>query len=337
MKFLPELLHPVIEGIECAFERFPNLRDTDAQLAFSGGKDSIALAYALAAMGRPVRLRAVDMGYSDNWRHRIRALADVLALPIDIVEVASLISDDELDESVRKDLALRRAFLDSLEAGALMATPCTNCYNCKILSLVHADVGPGATILFAHHATDVLASFLKSVLMFHDRWAHGNTVFDRARFRSFGRDVAADLRTTESRYMGLFERYLEEGAAQTSEPPLEHRELHGRAYTISRPLFFVEERTTAALVASMELRAESSGCGHSAAASTRTPREIVHHELLPFVEETTDGRANLRRLFNLVVESVRVDGTVEVDVRTSRHLILGIEYKGGPNQLADRL
>src|SRR6266487_1769606 len=66
----------------------------------------------------------------------------------------------------------------------------------------------------------------------------------------------------------LFQRYLDDGSAQTAEPPVEHRSVHGVEYWIGRPLFFVTERTTAAVAASLGVQIETSGCGHSLSSST---------------------------------------------------------------------
>ncbi|MEG8057048.1 hypothetical protein QP150_10165 [Sphingomonas sp. 22L2VL55-3] len=102
-------------------------------------------------------------------------------------------------------------------------------------------------------------------------------------------------------------------------------------------MFFVRESVAAQIALDLGIQAESSGCGHTAAAATRTPREIVHRELLPLVAETHMGKAVLQELLEAVVTGLRADGTASVDVRGVRHLALGERYKGGPGTLADRL
>jgi hypothetical protein len=332
-----DALRVVIGNIERAIALFAELDRADAALAFSGGKDSIALAYALKAMGRLVSLRAVDMGYSREWRDRILAIAAHLDLPLEVHVVKSIMIDDQLDADARQDLLRRRTFLDSPAAAGPTVTPCTNCYNCKIISLVHGGSGHLPILYFAHHATDSLASFLKSALMFHDRWARGNSIFDRHRFRGLAQLVAEDLRGGRSEYLKIFRAYLEDGSAHTSEPPLERRYLHGVDYVIGRPLFFVAEETTAELAASLCVRTESSGCGHSISSKTMTPREIVHREMLPAIAETPQGHLNLQKLQEAIKGRLNTDGTAQADVRTSRHILLGSTYKGRPEQLADRL
>ena len=327
----------LLAGVEEALDRFPDLRDEEAVVAFSGGKDSISLAHALKQLGRRPRLRAIDMRYSPAWRGRIMSLADRLGLGVDVIEVDTLIKGENLDSSARDDLAVRRAFLDKADSTGLSITPCTNCYNCKIISLVYGDKQPAGLLLFAHHARDVVSSFLKSALMFEDRWKHGHKTFDRTRYRRSAMAMADELCLDDAPTLNRLERILTDGFAQTSEPPLERRALHRYDYRIGRPLFFVDEETNAETVRKLGIPAESSGCGHSATATTLTPREIVHREMIPRLVQTHRGRQSLLRMHDMVTESLKVDGTVISDVRTHRHLLLGAEYKGGPEQLADKL
>lgn len=329
-------LHSIIDAIEEVFERYPAMWSEGATLAFSGGKDSIALASALVATGRKPLLRAVDMGYSSTWRGRIEGLAQHLRLPLQTLTVAEIMQDDETEPAIRQELALRRAILDDTSPSTQIS-PCTNCYNCKILSLVDFARLDSANILFAHHADDALSSFLKAALMYLDRWRDGNRSFDRDRFRAMGFKMAADLRngnkTTEDELISL----IASSHAHTSEPPMERREIKGYAYRIGRPMFMVKEAWTAAFVQDLEIRAESSGCGHTLAAATRTPREIVHLEVIPHVAETARGREALDDLWTAIAAGISRDGTASFDARGERHLLLGESYKGGPGTLADRL
>lgn len=332
-----QALDKVAHATEVAMARYPAMSANGATLAFSGGKDSIALASALAALGHRVRLRAVDMGYSRDWRRRIEQLAVALGQQVEILVVADVMRNDLTEPGIRRDLALRRAFLDSPESAAPGITPCTNCYNCKILSLVDAARRDEPTILFAHHSTDALSSFLKSAVMYIDRWDMGNHVFERAAFRATATAVAKELRAGSERQLERLVDLLCNGRAQTSEPPVERRTLQGQSYIIGRPLFDLKEDATVALVKELGLQAETSGCGHSEAAASRTPREIIHYELLPFIAETAGGRSALEKLARHLTKSLNPDGTIPFDARESRHDLLGPAYKGGPETLADRL
>lgn len=327
----------VVGAVEAALARFPAIWAPEATLAFSGGKDSIALASAMAAMGRPVRLRAVDMGYASDWRNRIERLAAALGQPVEILVVADLVGGNLIEPSIKRDLTVRRAFLEGDGISNPTVTPCTNCYNCKILSLVDAARREVPTILFAHHATDALSSFIKSAVMHIDRWDEGNLVYERGQFRELATRIAQNLRQGSQVQVERLGELLSQGKAHTSEPAVERRTLHGQEYSIGRPMFFIEEAATAALVEALGIAAESSGCGHSAAPSTRTPREIVHYELLPLIAETAAGRRAIRDLSELLGTSLNADGTAQTDTRQSRHMLLGSGYKGGPDTLADRL
>ena len=277
------------------------------------------------------------MGYSQAWRGRIESLAESLRLPVQILTVADIVLSDETEPSIRRELTVRRAFLDEEGASRRTVSPCTNCYNCKILSLVDAVRGESPHILFAHHAEDALSSFLKSALMHLDRWQDGNETFDREKFRGLALRVAAELRAGTKGAVDRLTSLIDSGDAHTSEPPVERRKFKENGYRIGRPMFFVREAMTVAVTQDLGLCAESSGCGHSAAASTRTPREIVHYEILPFVAETDAGKAALGELFEAVAAGLAIDGSTGVDVRGVRHLLLGTRYKGGPDTLADRV
>ena len=245
--------------------------------------------------------------------------------------------DDALDSEVRRDLVRRRAFLDNLAANPTV-TPCTNCYNCKIISLVHADSSGTRTILFAHHAKDVLSSFMKSALMYIDRWEEGRRVFDRDAFRRLGTQIACELRLGDQALVDYLASLLAEGKAHTSEPPIERRTLHGRAYVIARPLFFVDEAATAVLAKTVVAQPESSGCGHSMASTTRTPREIVHHELIPVDLSDGGGSGEACACSSACWPTASLRTAPQTsNVRRSRHLLLGPNYKGSPADLGDRL
>jgi tRNA(Ile)-lysidine synthase TilS/MesJ len=325
--------------IDRALDRYPLLKREVVTVAFSGGKDSIALAYSLRQRGLRVRLRAVDMGYSATWGARIIRLAETLGLPLTIKPVRDLIDDSSFEAEARRDLTLRRSLLEKLAiTPAPTTSPCTNCYNCKIISLVNGFQTFGeSTLYFGHHATDMLGSFIKSALMYSDRWESGFEVFDRDRFRYHAIQLADALSARRRRTLCRLEHYLASGYASTSEPPVQRGNVHGRDYLILRPMIFATEADTATLTRTLPVRAESSGCGHTAAASTRTPREIVQLEALPLIEASTDGLKTLGWLQNLIIENLTPTGELTSDARQRRHEILGATYKGGRNELPDRL
>ncbi|MDB5439995.1 MAG: hypothetical protein JWM33_2422, partial [Caulobacteraceae bacterium] len=146
-----------------------------------------------------------------------------------------------------------------------------------------------------------------------------------------------DLQDGGRTTIALLTSLIDLGCAHTSEPPVERREFKENSYRIGRPMFFVQEATIVEAVQRLGVLAESSGCGHTAAMGTRTPREIVHYELLPFISRTDAGKAALREISEAVAAGLGKDGTTGIDVRGVRHLLLGANYKGSPDTLADRI
>jgi tRNA(Ile)-lysidine synthase TilS/MesJ len=309
--------------------RFPNLNRDQMTVAFSGGKDSLVLARSLQKLGKKVRLRAVDMGYSADWPRRIRELAAVMKLKVDVIPVRDLIQSHSTDSAALQDLADRRKFLDTLShVSAPNITPCTNCYNCKVIALTQFEGSEGEMIFFAHHKTDLISSFLKTCVMYFDRWEQGNQVFARENYMAVLRNVEIDLKSTDSHFRDSFLDYLQKGYANTEEPAYEPKSLYGVRFAIGRPLLLCDEAETRAYANELGVRFESSGCGHTATAVTRTPRELVQFDLLPSVLRSRIGTNNIRVLEDAVIRNLNADGSLRVNTRASRRELLGPAYKG---------
>ena len=251
--------------------RYPLLDHPSPIIAFSGGKDSIALAHIMRELGKLVRLRAVDMGYSPTWKDRIRGLARRLELDLVILDVRSMTKPTDPSDSIKADMSRRRAFLDDLARQPMEAvTPCTSCYNCKLLALVQSLEGDDSPLYFGHHGDDMISSFLKACIMYHDRWVDGHLSFLRSNYVALVRRLETDLLTAHSAFESSFLNFLDSGHAMTDEPPYEARTLHDVRYEIGRPLIHLEEDDlrayTNALIGNC---AESSGCGHTVALATR--------------------------------------------------------------------
>ena len=276
------------------FERFPHLSQHQATIAFSGGKDSVSLAHVMRQLGKDVRLKAVDMGYSALWEGRIRKLADGLGLPLTVVKIRDLIELSNVEPGVREDLRQRSAFLATLvNSNAKYTTPCTNCYNCKIVGLTNTILSDGEIIYFGHHADDMISSFLKSCIMYYDRWQCGHRVFERENFASLARLVADDLIATQSKFEALFLTYLREGRGSTEEPAYQENTLHGTKYRIGRPLLLVPEDMLRAYASTLKLEVELSGCGHTLTSETHTPREVIQYDVIPVVRRNSVGATRL--------------------------------------------
>ena len=310
--------------------RFPHLNRGMVVIAFSGGKDSVALAHVMRELGKDVRLRAVDMGYSDRWESRIRSIANGLRLPIDVINLRRMMGSD-LDQQTREDLLRRRSYLDELAVTPRVdVTPCTNCYNCKLVALTRQHQGGANEVLyFGHHADDMISSFIKSSIMYHDRWVEGHTLFERRNYVHLIKRLDDDLRRKASFFVETFLRYLDAGLAATEEPAYEQSRLHGVQYAIARPMLLIHEEMLRSCSIELGIAVESSGCGHTMAAMTRTPREMVQYDLLPGLRRDTIGRENIMRIKSAILASLAPDGSLRIDTRRQRDSLLGPTYKGG--------
>jgi tRNA(Ile)-lysidine synthase TilS/MesJ len=327
------VIRETLRRTEAIFDRFPHLAEGDAVIAFSGGKDSVALADVMRQLGRTVQLRAVDMGYSPRWGERVHRLADKLRVPIDVIRVAEVSDSGDVRAEVRADLHRRWNFLKTLEhappAKDEYVTPCTNCYNCKLISLTELRRSSSEILYFGHHGDDMLSSFLKSCLMYYDRWYNGHSTFTRDNFTCLLQVAGSDLANAQSLMAEQFLTFLAEGWASTEEPVYEEHVLHGRSYRIGRPLLAATEDMLRSYSDGLGLQVESSGCGHSKAQATRTPRELVQFELLPALRKHSAGRENLQRISAAIFHALTAQGSLRVDARRGRDALLGEEYKGG--------
>lgn len=311
------------------FERFPHLDRSDVTIAFSGGKDSLALAHLIRSIGKRVLLRAVDMGYSPAWADRIRHMAALLDFSLEVAALRELLQEPEMNRSAQIDLANRRSYLEVIKDDYTgNVTPCTNCYNCKLIAIVYKQARADQIVYFGHHANDLISSFLKSAIMYYDRWIRGNAIFRKDSYAALAKMVGSDLIKKDSYFLDLFLEYLATGVASTEEPPYEIKNLHGSQLEIGTPLFLADENALRVYSDSLGVSVESSGCGHSTLSATRTPREIVHYEILPEVLRGRQGRVNLELLKEAILEHLNDDGTLRADARQNRDTLLGATYKG---------
>lgn len=224
------------------------------------------------------------------------------------------------------------SILDSIAPGSSI-TPCTFCYNSKVIGLASAAAQLKApAIVFAHHATDAVASLLKSALMYIDRWDRQHAVYSRAQFADLVEHTADDfLRAgVTSPSFARVKELVYEGCAATDEPPVQPLLMSWTSTVglrVIRPLFDVWEPEIVAFFADSGLTAEDSGCGHSATAAYHTPRELVHHGLLDrLVRE--GARELVSALASLVVHGLTPDGRLKINVRNERVRLLGDAYRG---------
>ena len=130
------------------------------------------------------RLRFWSTWYDSRWASRVRAQLDILGIESQIL--APTRSTDETTTFLGPVGQLQRNLSVLSSALGPTATPCTACYNSKVLMIQQefGSMSPAPVVAFGHHASDAAASLLKSAFMFIDRWDLGNETYDRDRFRA---------------------------------------------------------------------------------------------------------------------------------------------------------
>ncbi|MEW1842665.1 hypothetical protein AB0392_32375 [Nonomuraea angiospora] len=296
-------------------------------VAFSGGKDSLLLSLALRELCVPIICIAVDMGYEPDWARRITALGKRSRLPVEVVDVRR--------DTVAKSREDRRNIGRSLRALTVIqpnATPCTHCYNVKVVALENAVRDHGAsTVAFGHHRTDALASLIKEALMYIDRWDRGHRVFDRDNFAELVKQLKEEAEAPPDAGHALIARITElvhADIVDTDEPPRQPLNRDNPGINIIRPLFLVNEGTIIEITATGLIDVEGSGCGHGLAANYLTPREMVHYGVLragchPWFDEHAQ---------RLLMHGIDTRGGARLEARRRRAALLGDQYKPGTNK-----
>jgi len=309
-------------------------RRTPIALAHSGGKDSTFLLAALLQLHYEITPVAVDMGYSAGWSERVLSIEATLGRQGIVVPVRDHRFQATLVPIIRSSLQERLHILDCLNNDGSSVSPCTQCYNAKVTALQSVLKKQGVQcIAFGHHATDALASMLKSVFMYIDRWDRGHPKFDRAHFVALveeGRDTL--LGDSPERRRSLLRRIRElviSQKASTDEPPRQDLTRGDTSLRLVRPLFSLFEYEIEAAFFRWNISPEPSKCGHGAAQDTYTPRELVHFNILRALGGTPAGRSRLEELMELVQLGLAPDGTLLVDARAARDALLGPQYRSG--------
>ncbi len=278
-----QLRDDLLVAVRETIDRFSLLKPGERiVVAFSGGKDSIILTLALKALEYDVAAVAIDMGYNSEWAGRIAKLAQFLGIDTEIVSVRgpAAASSGATLLSIHKRIGI----LDQIAEPGMSATPCTHCYNVKILALESAADRLGAAkVAFAHHMTDASASLIKEALMRIDCWDENHAIFTRANFAALVARLtieASNFRYDIKDVFPLTRRISEltyEGLVDTDEPPRQPLRNDCAEIEIVRPLFGTDEAMIIHAVEDLRIHPEGSGCGHSATINTYTPREMVHY------------------------------------------------------------
>jgi tRNA(Ile)-lysidine synthase TilS/MesJ len=263
----------ILKEINFTVDRYSLLdAHEEVMVAFSGGKDSIGLSWCLTRLGYRVIPVAVDMGYEASWAERIQNLGRAIGLTVRVIDVRN----DRFETAAREDyhkILLRLEVLDSLsESKAHNITPCTHCYNTKVVGLDNAARAMGvAKIAFAHHLTDACTSLIKESLLRIDRLDLHHQMYTRANYESLVSELTSEAKIYPAASSPLTERITglaAQGQVDTDEPPRQPLRTDRDGVDIVRPLFGVWEEHLVQLSHDIGYKAEGSGCGHGITANT---------------------------------------------------------------------
>lgn len=310
-------------------------KDEPIAVALSGGKDSIFTVLALKQLGYRVSAITIDLGYEANWGNKIQELAQALDFSTHIIETRSSAFRRQLPNETRIGLENFFVRLDEIGSEFQSVTPCTFCYNIKILALAnHMRTIGIEKLAFGHHGTDAIASFLKSALMYLDRWHFSHKQFIKSNFEKLIENLKADFlvgyeHLARTEIFNNLNNLITMKVVGTDEPPRQYVNTQQYKINIIRPLFNLTEVDITNYIRLHSIKTEGSGCGHGAIAATQTPREMIHYRILRPMLELTSGNNTHGRLLELINKSLFADGTLEVNVRNERENILGAEYRFG--------
>lgn len=321
----------VVKRVEGTLTKAPVLADSAVVVACSGGKDSLVLAVALRDLGWSPTAALVDLGYDNTWADRVCSRLQTLGIGSQVLTPAH---SERPSSTFLGTPGLLQRNLSALSHSSLhepSATPCTACYNSKVL-LIQQELGsvsPPPVVAFGHHASDAAASLLKAVFMYMDRWDLGNETYERDRFRAACKKYGDELISGNRDLIDRVGEIVRSGLASTDEPLVQQLIVgDAQSLLVVRPLFDVWEHEIVEAAGELRVPLESSGCGHTAALSTQTPREIVLFEVVRRMEEAPELR---RLLTDWINTGLDADGRLTIDARRRRAEILGPGYKSSPS------
>jgi hypothetical protein len=323
-----------IEMVKNTISRYQLLSVNESVIvALSGGKDSLAVLRILKELGHQCFPVVVDMGYSDGWGARVANLAHCIGTEALVIPARSAAFQSALNQRAREDLNSRLVILDALETlPSESASPCTECYNSKVTVLKHEAEDRGIrSIVFGHHATDAIASFLKSALMYIDRFDYGHLRWSRTNFESIIELLHSELAACghDGRIVSRIGYLATNHLAATDEPPVQTVEAASGDIRIIRPMFNLFEHEIVAMGMADVLTPEPSSCGHGATREKETPREMIHYRLLRNLVAENGGIEWLKFFSRLVDIGLNEDGSLIFNARNERAHLLGKDYRAG--------
>ena len=282
-------------------------------------------------MGFKPLLISVDMRYRKDFTSTIqRSLANT-GLDAVILDPKAITETDGTGFAT----ALSRFLPGTESTRGLVSehfTPCTACYNCKLLTIgKYLGDKKHGTIAFGHHATDAVVSYLKSFVMYYDRWYLKHELFSLTNFKDAAKQIYQDIVSAPSLeradVVALMRSLSAENKISTDEPPLEISKVGAANIKIIRPLFCVDELRIKAFARSTGIAFNAMDCGHQVDTAQGSPRDVVH-SLFFGTQAFVERMAELHALVLLDIKSkLTADGTLTFNARRNRDAILGAGYK----------
>lgn len=190
-----------------------------------------------------------------------------------------------------------------------------------------AEINNIHTIAYGHHATDAIASLLKSFYMYQDRWECGHEEFTHDNFfklicsqkKFYLLDIDDFIALPIGSKIGAL---IEDHKVGTDEPIFQY--IYQSSIRLCRPLFNVFEREILDYFNSQSINFNESECFVTDYRDKRilTPREMIHYELL-----NNASGSLLEYLLELTIKSLDEYGFLKFNVRNHRTEILGKRYK----------
>ena len=311
----------IMEKVSQITEKY-NL-DKKIIVAYSGGKDSFFSCIVLKELGYDVIPIILDIGFENDWKIQIENLKKY-GISAEVVDKKILCSFSEWNNNSQIDY-----YFNMIKENIKKElTPCTPCYNAKIMMLDFiAQKNKIRDCVFGHHGTDAVTSLLKSYFMYEDHFTLKHQKFDLKLFYKMILDSKNIFEMPVDTFLNSFqykkiENLIKKGLVGTDEPI---RQNYGRN-CIVRPLFNVLENEIIETVANENLFFPKAECFEREYRNCKrmTPRELIQKELL--LNKKTNLEC-IQILLNLIKDNLNEDGTMKYDVRRNRTNILGKQYE----------
>jgi len=323
----------ILTNIEkCIFQYDMLKSGQEVLVGFSGGKDSTYAALALRELGYNVQLASVDMGYDSDWTERINKNAQAIGFTSNIVNVCDKHWLKTLGYDEMKELQESLFLLKDKKDSSFLGSPCTKCYNSKIIILgAIAKKYEISKVVFGHHADDMISSFLKSGFMYIDRWDYGNEIFNRNSYESIIEQSLIEINhnSSDAWILKRVETLMKNELAGTDEPPIQTIHKWQNNIDIIRPLIFIHEHEIINECNIFNLKTELSNCGHGDTKNTETPREMIHNRILKNLHQSKNGEEIFNWLHRIALLGILPSGRSKINVRNCRTKILGPQYRAG--------